>query len=44
MILNGKSYTVNPKIFERILFSLIALKYIFVTLKILDYGKIYLYK
>ena len=35
-------YTVNPEIFARILFSRIALKDIFVTLKIRDYGMIYI--
>ena len=37
-------HTVNPEIFAIILFSPIALKYIFGTLKNRDYGKIYLYQ
>ena len=36
--------TVNPEIFARILFSPIALKDIFATLKIRYYGMIYLYQ
>ena len=35
---------VNPEIFARILFSRIALKDIFATLKIRDKGMIYLYQ
>ena len=35
---------VNPEFFARILFSQIALKDIFVTLKIHDYGMIYIYR
>ena len=37
-------YTVNPEIFERILFSRYALKDIFATLKNRDWGMIYLYQ
>ena len=36
--------TVNPEIFERILFSRIALKDIFATPKIRDEGMFYLYQ
>ena len=36
--------TVNSEIFARILFSRIALKGIFATLKIRDLGMIYLYQ
>ena len=36
--------TVNSEIFARILFSRIALKHIFATLKIRDKGVIYLYQ
>ena len=36
--------TVNPEIFARILFSRYALKDIFATLKIRDYGMLYLYQ
>ena len=37
-------YTVNSEIFARILFSRKALKDIFVTLKIRDFGMIYLHQ
>ena len=36
--------TVNPEVFARILFSQIALKDIFATLKIRDLGMVYLYQ
>ena len=51
-IIKGKYYNIypnpnpypNPEIFARILFSPITLKDIFATLKICDYGMIYLYQ
>ena len=42
--LTGKDNTVNSEIFARILFSRIALKGIFATLKIRDLGILYLYQ
>ena len=39
-----RDYYVNPEIVVRILFSQIALKYIFAALKIRDLGMIYLYQ
>ena len=38
--MNFKSYNIKFEYFERILFSLIVLKYIFAMLKIRDYGMI----
>ena len=42
-VFNKKLTTVNPEIFARILFSRIALKDIFVTVKIHNKTMIYLY-
>ena len=44
VVIGGLWVTVNLEIFARILFSRIALKHIFATLKIRDKGVIYLYQ